>query len=419
MIEFPAKLRPLFQPAPYKVLHGGRGGAKSWGVARALLVLGASKPLRILCARETQTSIDQSVHQLLSDQIANMGLGKAGNSFYDIQEKEIVGKNGTRFSFAGLRQQGIANIKSFEGTQICWCEEAEVITKKSWDTVLPTVVRTPGAEVWVSFNPELDTGETYQRFVVDPPEGAVVIEINYYDNPWFPPEMEKLRLDMKRRDPEGYATVWEGKTRSAVEGAIYAKQIEALVREGRYGNVPHDPLLKVHTVWDLGNANNMRVILVQRAASEVRIIDHIPGGGIQLADYVAELEAKKFRYGTDYIPHDGKAQQSHSGKSTEEMLKAMGRRVEVIGIADVEEGIRAAAMLLPRVWVDKGRCSEWMDSMKRYKRHVNKSTGAIGSPVHDDASHDADTTRYLAAVADRMTNDTYSKKIEYKKLGYR
>jgi len=414
VIEFPSKLRFLFQPARYKILHGGRGGAKSWGIARALLVQGAAKPLRILCARETQTSIDQSVHQLLTDQIEALGL----SSFYEVKEKEIVGRNGTGFSFAGLRQQGIANIKSFEGTDIVWCEEAETITKRSWDVLEPTI-RKPGSEIWISFNPELDTGETYQRFVVNPPSGAVVVQINYYDNPWFPPELERLRLDTKKRDPEGYETIWEGKTRSAVEGAIYAKQVEAMVREGRYGNVPHDPLLKVHTVWDLGNANNMRVLLVQRAASEIRIIDHIPGGGIQLADYVAELEAKKFRYGTDYIPHDGRAKQSHSGKSTEEMLKAMGRTVYVIPVAEVEEGIRAAAMLLPRVWVDKGRCSEWMDSMKRYKRHINKSTGAVGSPVHDDASHDADTTRYLAAIADRMSNDTTSRKIEYKSLGYR
>ena len=415
MIEFPAKLKPLFSPARYKILYGGRGGAKSWGVARALLIEGASKPLRILCARETQTSIDQSVHQLLTDQIISMGL----QGFYTIQEKQILGKNGTTFSFAGLRQQGIANIKSFEGTDICWCEEAEVITKKSWDTLLPTVMRTAGSEVWVTFNPELDTGETYQRFVVNPPEDAVVIQVNYYDNPWFPANMEKLRLDMKRTDPEGYETVWEGKTRSAVEGAIYAKQIEAMIREGRYGNVPYDPLLKVHTVWDLGNANNMRVICVQRAASEIRIIDHIPGGGIHLADYVAELSAKKYRYGTDYIPHDGRARQSHSGKSTEEMLQAMGRLVHVGSADDVEEGIRAAALMLPRVWVDKGRCSEWMGSMKRYKRGINQSTGAVMGPVHDDASHDADTTRYLAAMESRMSNDEYGAKLAYPKLGFR
>lgn len=414
MIEFPQKLRPLFQPARYKVLHGGRGGAKSWGVARALLVLGASKPMRILCARETQTSIDQSVHQLLKDQIEAMNL----SAFYTVREKEIEGKNGTTFSFAGLRQQGVTNIKSFEGTDVCWCEEAEAITKKSWNVLIPTI-RKPGSEIWITFNPELDTGETYTRFVVDPPPGAVVIQINYYDNPWFPPELEAERVEMKRRDPEGYETTWEGKTRSAVEGAIYAKQIADLVRDGRYGNVPYDPLLLVHTVWDLGNANNMRVICVQRNSSELRLIDHIPGGGIHLADYVAELEAKKYRYGTDYIPHDGRAKQSGTGKSTEEMLQAMKRSVHVIPASDVEEGIRGCALMLPRLWVDKGRCSEWMDSIKRYKRHIHSVTGAVGGPVHDDASHDADTARYLAAVADQMSNDEYGGKIAYRNLGYR
>ena len=324
MIEFPAKLKPLFSPARYKILYGGRGGAKSWGVARALLIEGASKPLRILCARETQTSISQSVHKLLADQIEALKLG----AFYDVLESEIRGKNGTAFSFAGIRQQGIMNLKSFEGVDRCWLEEGQGTTKRSLDVLIPTI-RKPGSEIWVTFNPELDTDEVYQRFVVNPPAGAVVIEVNYFDNPWFPAELEAERLDLKRRDPDGYANVWEGKCRSAVEGAIYARQLDDMIREGRYGNVPYDPLLKVHTVWDLGNANNMRVICVQRAASEIRIIDHIPGGGIHLADYVAELSAKKYRYGTDYIPHDGRARQSHSGKSTEEMLQAMGRLVHV------------------------------------------------------------------------------------------
>ncbi len=114
--EFPAKLQCLFKPSRYKVLYGGRGGAKSWGVARALLIQGAERPLRILCARETQKSISESVHQLLKDQISALGL----DAFYTVQETSIAGRNGTEFSFAGLRQQNVTSIKSYEGVDICW-----------------------------------------------------------------------------------------------------------------------------------------------------------------------------------------------------------------------------------------------------------------------------------------------------------
>ena len=112
--QFPAKLQPLFEPHPYKVLYGGRDGAKSWGVARALLILGTQKPLRILCARETMDSIRESVHQLLSDQIVNLGLEK----FYNALQSEVRGANGTEFVFAGLRKQTVSSIKSYEAIDI-------------------------------------------------------------------------------------------------------------------------------------------------------------------------------------------------------------------------------------------------------------------------------------------------------------
>jgi len=172
-IEIPQKLLPLFQPKRYKVIHGGRGSAKSWSVARALVSIGATKPIRVLCARETQKSIQESVHRLLKDQIESLGL----DQFYTIQENKILGTNGTEFTFAGIRQQGVANLKSYEGTDICWVEEAQVVTKKSWDVLIPTI-RKPGSEIWVTFNPELDTDETFSRFVIRPPEDSIVIEMN-------------------------------------------------------------------------------------------------------------------------------------------------------------------------------------------------------------------------------------------------
>ena len=166
--QFPVKLACLFEKSRYKVLYGGRGGAKSWGVARALLILGAKKPIRVLCAREFQTSIKDSVHKLLCDQIEALGL----LGFYEITQASIRGSNGTEFAFAGLKNN-VANIKSFEGVDICWVEEAQTTSRLSWNILIPTI-RKQDSEIWITFNPELESDETYQRFVLNPPSDCIV-----------------------------------------------------------------------------------------------------------------------------------------------------------------------------------------------------------------------------------------------------
>ena len=138
--QFPSKLKFLFEPNRYKVAYGGRGSGKSWGFARALLMQGTEKPMRILCAREIQKSIKQSVHTLLKDQIQALGLGQ----FYEVVETAIRGVNGTEFTFAGLATNTVESIKSFEGVDIVWIEEAQTVSKRSYDILIPTI-RKPGS----------------------------------------------------------------------------------------------------------------------------------------------------------------------------------------------------------------------------------------------------------------------------------
>src|SRR4051812_34892746 len=172
--KFPAKLQFLFKPKRYKIAYGGRGGAKSWGFARALLILGAQRTLRILCARETQKSIADSVYKLLCDQISDLGLSQ----FYEITKTNIRGANGTEFTFAGIRQSSVGDIKSYEGCDICWVEEAQIVSKRSWEILIPTI-RKDGSEIWISFNPDLETDETYKRFVISPPSESSPVKINW------------------------------------------------------------------------------------------------------------------------------------------------------------------------------------------------------------------------------------------------
>lgn len=399
--QFPSKLKPLFRSARYKVFHGGRGSGKSWGVARALLILARQKRLRILCTREVQKSIKDSVHALLSDQIQSLGFG----ADFQILETEIrCIRTGSVFLFAGLSQHTVESIKSFEGCDIVWVEEAQTVSGKSWDVLIPTI-RKPGSEIWITLNPQLESDETYQRFIAIPPPGAVVIEMNYTDNPWFPEVLEAERIHaQKTMKREKYAHIWEGKCMPAVEGAIYFDEVAKAEEEGRITRVTPDKLLKVHAIWDLGWNDSMSIIMVQRSASELRVVDYIEDSHKKLSDYVEMLKAKPYNWGQDWLPHDGFSKDYKTGKSAEEMLKAMGRSVSRTPNMDIEGGIKAAREVFERIWFDKEKTTRLVECLKRYRRNIGQKTGEAGSPLHDEFSHGADAFRYLALCADQLKN---------------
>lgn len=404
--EFPEKLGFLFDDWRYKVAHGGRGGAKSWGFGRALLAKGEKDRLRILCAREIQNSIADSVHKLLDDQTQLMGL----LHHYDVQKQQILGKNGSEFLFAGLSKQTAASIKSYEGVDIVWVEEAQKVTRRSWDILLPTI-RKERSEIWISLNPELDDDETWVRFVENAPENAKVVEINWRDNPWFPKVLDDERREFLRlvelglRTRDDYDNIWEGKCRAAVEGAIYAKEIAAAKAAKRLSNVPYDPLLKVHTIWDLGWNDCMSILCVQRQASELRIIRYIEDSHRTYASYVEQLNSYGYRFAKDWLPHDGRAKTAESGRSPQEILQALGRTVEIVEDIGLENGIKALRQLFQRLYFDKEHAGLLFNRLGRYKRAINQTTHEPGAPLHDENSHGADGTRYLAVVADQLTNE--------------
>jgi phage terminase large subunit len=397
--QFPEKAGLLFKPARFKVLYGGRDSAKSWSIARALLLEGAEQPLPIGCFREVQKSIKDSVHQLLANQVEALGLGK----FYEIKREQIVGENGTTFGFAGLSAQTRESIKSWEGLKRAWVEEAQTVSKRSWDILEPTI-RAPGSEIIVSFNPDMDTDETYQRFVVKPSPEVASAFMNWNDNPWRSAVLDAARERMQREAPDDYAHIYGGLCRPAVEGAIYFNEVSKLRQTGRLCNVPYDPMLKVHVVADLGFNDYMSLLLVQRLASEIRVIRYIEDRMRYIPSYHQELTDLKLNYGKLYLPHDGKAKHV-TGSSAEEQFRALGWDVEIVPDIGLEQGIRKLREVFGRIYVDKGNASELVNRLGRYRRRVN-SEGQASTPVHDDESHGADGTRYLAIVADQMSNDS-------------
>jgi phage terminase large subunit len=349
-------------------------------------------------ARSARRSIAESVHQLLKDQVGALDLG----DFYDVQQNYIHGANGTQIAFHGLSGQTASSIKSFEGVDLCWVEEAQTISKRSWDLLEPTI-RAPGSEIWVSFNPDMDTDETYKRFVLNPPPDALVVKIGWEDNPWRSQVLDAARERMQREAPDDYAHIYGGECRPAVEGAIYYNEVSKLRQTGRLCNVPYDPMLKVHVVCDLGFNDYMSLILVQRVASEIRVIRYIEDRMRYIPSYSQELRELKLNYGKLYLPHDGKAKHV-TGSSAEEQFRALGWDVEIVPDIGIEQGIRKLREVFGRIYVDKAQASELVNRLGRYRRRVN-SEGQASTPVHDDESHGADGTRYLAIVADQMSND--------------
>jgi len=395
-VEFPEKLKCLFNPESirYRVLFGGRGGAKSWGVARALLIKCLQKPLRILCAREFQTSIKDSVHKLLSDQIYAMGL----ESFYDITQNQIRGKNGSEFNFVGLKNN-VANVKSYEGVDICWTEEAQTISRNSWNVLIPTI-RKEGSEIWITFNPELETDETYQRFVANPPENSVVVKINYYDNPWFP---ETLRLEMeslKNRDPMAYRTVWEGMCRMTVDGAIFAREVQEAEFDGRITKVPYDFTKPVHAVFDLGWSDATAVWMLQFIGMETRLIRYFETSQETITSILSKMQGFGYVYDTLWLPHDAHNKTLASqGRSIEEIVRSSGYKTRVLERVPIVDSINAARTIFKNCYFDRENCMEGLQCLRHYRYEVDPNTNQFSkTPLHDNYSHGADAFRYIGLM---------------------
>lgn len=390
--SFPDKLQFLFEPAPYKVAYGGRGGTKSWGFARALLILGTQMRLRILCGRETQKSIRDSVHQLLVTQMKDLGL----EDFYRVEKSAIYGFNGTQFLFAGLKMN-VDNLKSMEAISICWVEEAQGVSKSSWDKLIPTLFRIPNCELWISFNPDLEADNTYQRFVVDPPPGAVVVKLTWRDNPWFPEGLRREMEDARRRNIDEYNHIWEGICINTLANAIYANELRLVDTENRIRRVPYDPSKPVDTAWDLGYGDMVSIWMFQSFHMEYRLIDYEEGQREAITHYISELQKRPYVWGTDYLPWDGGLKALGTGKSIEELMRAAGRRVRVAPRLPVLDGINAARTIFPLCWFDEQRCSEGIRHLRCYRYGEMKSfEGPSREPLHDLHSHASDAFRTMA-----------------------
>lgn len=394
--QFPVKLECLFQPKRYKVLWGGRGAGRSWGVARALLIMGAQKPIRVLCAREFQNSMNDSVHKLLSDQIVKLKL----EYFYQVQKQGIYGVNGTSFSFEGIKNN-TARIKSYEGVDYCWVEEAAKVSKASWDILIPTI-RKDGSEIWMTFNPELRTDETYVRFVANAnkfKDDSYVVHMTWRDNKWFPkellPEMEKLREE----NYEAYLNVWEGECLTSLEGALYARELADAEAEDRICEVPWDNDYPVDVWMDLGagRSDATAIWFAQQVAMQNRILDYYENNLSDTQHYAKVMLRKPFTLGTIWLPWDAESSRIGNPMTIKRQFENHfpNNQIKIVPKVSKADGINAVRLLFPNCYFDAERCAEGIEALRHYRYEV-KNGQFSREPKHDWSSHGADAFRYLA-----------------------
>jgi phage terminase large subunit len=402
--EYPVPLRHL-------LFKGGRGSAKSHTVARIITNVVKALGVRVLCTRETQKSIEESVHQLLSDVVQELGY----ESEFDIKKTTIDHKDGGSFLFAGLRQQDVAKLKSTEKIQLAWCEEAHVLSEHSLEVLSPTI-REENSVIIYTYNPELEDDPVHSRYALDPQPDVCVVTLNWRDNPWFPKVLEAERLRTYDRDKTKgrykYNWIWEGHTLPAVEGAIFANEVAKLHEDRRIMPLDYDRKGLVHVVMDLGYGV-MTAMLVQKFASTVQVIGYYELTHSTYHDLTMILEKLEYRWGKVFMPHDAAHRDPKYGKSHIEVMEELGWDVENIPQIGVENYIELGRNLFNNIYMSNtddteyGGCKQLLRCLKRWRYQVSDTdTGSKKThpPMKDEFSHGGETFCYSAVVADELVN---------------
>jgi len=395
-IQIPKAFECLNKPKRYKVLYGGRGGAKSHNVARYLLIEGMKKPMRFLCSRELQGSISDSVHKLLSDIINDHDL----NFFYDVQKAVIKGKNGTEFIFKGLKHNA-TEIKSTEGVDKVWVEEAEKVSQGSWEILIPTI-RKEESEIIITFNPKHPTDPTYVNFVANADNDMLVKKVSWQDNPFFPETLNQERLRLQKTDPMAYSHVWDGEFDQRHFGGIYATYVDQARADNRICPAPYKDGIPVITAWDLGKSDATVIWFAQVVGFQVRIIDYYANNQQDLAHYAKVIRERGYEYDTHYLPHDAGHERLGMGGSISQQLRSLGVPNQVIKIGSVAGRIELGRDLLKTCYFDEVKCRDGLHALTNYQYEWDDNKGKFkDKPLHDWASDPADGFGYLAQALDR------------------
>ena len=389
-IDFAPVFDPLIDPARYKGAHGGRGSGKSQFFADLLVATAIRKPgFRGLCCREVQKSLKESAKRLIELKIAAHGVGH----LFDVQETQIKAPGGGLIAFAGLQDHTSESIKSYEGFDVAWVEEAQTVSDRSLNLLRPTI-RATGSELWFSWNPRFKTDAVDKMLRGEElPTNAAVVQANWKDNPWFPAELEQERLDCLRQQPEQYSHIWEGDYVTVSEGAYFARDLAKAREEGRIGELAADPIMPYRAFWDIGVRDATSIWIAQCTGQSIKVLDYYEAVGQPLETHLNWLRSKGYGAAQCILPHDGAKADAFTAVRFEDHIRAAGfevRTVENQGKGAAMKRVEAARRLFPRIWFNKDKCAGGLDALGWYheKRDDTRNIGL--GPEHDWASHAAD-----------------------------
>lgn len=387
------KLKPikafagLYRPYRYKILYGGRGGAKSWEIARALIVRAYTEKKLILCGREFQNSIADSVHRLICNQIDNIGLAP----WFEATQKSIISKTtGSEFIFKGL-QRSIDEIKSTEGIDIAWIEEAQNTSARSWEILIPTI-RKESSEIWISFNPKFETDPTYKQFILNPPPNSFVKKVNWSDNPHFPATLNQERLYMFQNDPDAYRHVWEGECITNSEAQILFGKYEICSFDEPRGET------RILYGADFGFSKDPSTLIRLWIEDDCLYISH-EAYGLHI-----ELDNMPGFYATVPGSKDGIIKADCSRPETISHIKR--RKYNIVGAqkwpGSIEDGI-AVLRGFKRIYIHE-RCKHTAEEALLWRYKVDKKTDEILNDVEDKHNHCWDAVRYALDTVIKQHN---------------
>lgn len=419
-IETASVFEPLLHPSRYKAAHGGRGSGKSWFFAGLLVEEHlANRGMRSVCIREVQKSLKESAKRLIESKIEEYGLGEK-DGFKVLADRIETPGNGL-IIFQGMQDHTAESIKSLEGFNRAWVEEAQTLSSRSLQLLRPTI-RAPGSELWFSWNPRMRTDPVDAMFRGgEAPTNSIVKQANWSDNPWFPAELEQERLDCLRDNPDQYAHIWDGDYITVAEGAYYAKALAQARSEGRIGIVPIDPMMRIRTFWDIGGtgakADACAIWVAQFVGQQIKLVDYYEAVGQPLSAHVNWMREKGYGRCEAVLPHDGAQHDKVYQVSYESALREAGFAVTVVpnqGAGAANLRIEATRRNFPRMWFDEQKCNAGLQALGWYHEKKDEVRNIGLGPEHDWSSHCADAIGLLAIT---YREPTIQRKINYSARG--
>lgn len=413
-IETAPVFRPLLVPARYKGAHGGRGSGKSrfFGSLMCEECLDQKGTLAV-CIREVQKTLAQSSKRLIENTIAEMGIGSEFRIFHD----KIQTPGDGLIIFQGMQDHTAESIKSLEGFRIAWAEEAQTLSKRSLALLRPTI-RADGSQIWASWNARraVDAIDEFFRGNTKEardngwtlPAGAVVVQANWRDNPWFNDILEAERqLDLKLY-PDRYPHIWEGEYAKAFEGAYFARELAQARMEGRIGRgrIGTDPLIPIKGIFDIGGAGRKSdantIWITQWVGREIRILDYIEGQSQGISYYVNEMRSRGWGKAIIYLPHDG-VKPDYEGKSYADHWRDAGFEVPDPtpnqGTGAAMQRIEAVRRIFPQLqFAETPAVTGGLDAIGFYHERKDEARSIGLGPEHDWSSHAADALGLLAII---------------------